>query len=86
MGIHVKYPFFLYNLHETLRFLHILEQFSNVIHQENLYNGRRVVAFGETDRWTGGYTDKAKIIVTFGNFSNTFKNVQKPIKKVLLFS
>jgi len=66
-------------------FLQILEQFSNTILHENLSTGSRVVPFGQTDRQTGGHTEKTKLILVLGSFANTYKNIQDLAQKVLLF-
>jgi hypothetical protein len=50
----------------------ILIEAANLAHNENLYFGRQLVAYGQTE-WLADRTDMTKIIVVFDNFTNVPK-------------
>jgi hypothetical protein len=51
----------------------ILEESLNIKFHENASSGSRVVPCVRTGGWTGGWTDMAKLIVAFRNFTNAPK-------------
>ena len=69
VGLHVKCPFFLFNLTETWIFSTDYREYSNIKFRENLSSGSRVVSCGRTDM--------TKLIVAFRNFANA------PIKECI---
>ena len=50
IGLHVRYPLFLFVFNELESPLQILEKYSNIKFDENPSSGRQVVPHGQTDR------------------------------------
>jgi hypothetical protein len=50
MGLHIKYPSFLFDVKEALISRQIIEEYSDIIFHENPSSGSRVVSCGQTDR------------------------------------
>jgi len=74
-GLHVKYPLFLSDFHETGIFSTDFEKHSNIKFHEILSSWSRVVQWGRTDGRAYGQTEMTKIKVALRNFVKAPKNI-----------
>jgi len=65
IGLHVKYPLFLFDLMKLEFPQQIFEKYSNIKFHENPSSGNRVVPYGRTDRRTDRHDENNSRILQF---------------------